>query len=444
LVAQAAIAVAELDAEDAAPLLAVVASQEDSDSRAARAAAWSYQQLTGRPFTPDQLLPATSRGIERFLGGTPAMRPGAAGPDAGGNVAIGVWDPGAGRVVTATVPSGDAGVVLAARLAMAQAAAFGNRPDVARRALVLGLEAQAIRSRNGLPVDATAAAKDASPNELQDALADALDTRHSGAAAALCSTLGEWAGASTLRSPIGRPTPLAKALDAAHPAVRFAALEAVMRLNPPGPFPGSSRVAPALAYFAEGEGGRTVVVATPNTQRSATLGGRLASAGVRAEVTIRGREAVKLAAGGADVAAVFVDLAILDPPVRETIFQLRRQPASAGVPIVLTAGDGRLAEARAIAAEHVGVLATARLHSAEDAEAVLADATDLLPPDWPDADARRTHAEQARRWIADLQAAGPGFYRLPRPVDVPGPVDALTTPNAPTTPDAATTAEPTP
>ncbi|MEM1305713.1 MAG: hypothetical protein AAGG46_12500, partial [Planctomycetota bacterium] len=145
-----------------------------------------------------------------------------------------------------------------------------------------------------------------------------------------------------------------------------------------------------------------------------------------------------------------VDLAILDPPVRETIFQLRRQPASAGVPIVLTAVDGRLAEARAIAAEHVGVLATARLHTAEDAEAVLADATDLLPPDWPDADARRAHAEQARQWIADLQAGGPGFYRLPRPVDVPGPVDAPTTPeapttpNAPTTPDAATTAEPTP
>lgn len=408
LATQAAIALGELGEHQAVPFLAVLATREPPASTLREAATWSFEQITDRPFSFESFEQITSRGIEQYLAGGPPFP-----PDAAGNVPLAVWDPQTKQIRSARMRATQVGVVLAARLAAGQTAILGDRPDLVRQALVLTLESQAILKRAGLPMAAGDLVANASPDRLNNALSAAMKANHSGAAAQLCDALAATNDIGVLSTTRGQLSPVAEALQAAHPAVRFAALRAVMKLNPPGPFAGSSRVLRALEYFASSDGRQVAVIATPNTRRSASIGGLLNGAGAKALITNNGGEAIQLAATGADVSVVFVDMAIINPYVRETVFRLRRQPASAGVPIVLTAGAGRLSEAEKIAREHSSVIAMPRPHTAQDAASLAQQAIATLPPDWPNANDRATYASQASLWMAKLRTEGPAFYGLP-------------------------------
>ncbi|MEM6330585.1 MAG: hypothetical protein AAF790_10090, partial [Planctomycetota bacterium] len=246
---------------------------------------------------------------------------------------------------------------------------------------------------------------------LSDALQDALDEKLHGAATALCVVLGDRGDASVLLTADSRPSPLAAALAAAHPAVRFAALRGVMGLAPEAPFPGSSRVAPTLIDFAGAGLGRTAVVATPNLGRSATIAGQLAATGIDAQPTNNGGEAIRLAQG-MDVELVLIDLAVLRPTVRETVFRLRRQTPTATTPIGLLAPDGRLEEAKAIAAEHTAVLAFPRPQNAEAVGEIATRLAEAAPAGLPTAGERAELAAVARGWAVDVLRDGPAFYGL--------------------------------
>lgn len=406
---QTAYALGQIESEPALPFLATMAVFQPADSVASRAAGWSHQQIADSPATTDSFARTTSAAIERYTtGGFPFT------PDADGMITLGRWDAKAKQVVAVELPSHEASLVLAARLAEARAAMQGDRREVVRQALVLRLEADAVLKREGLSIDQES--RDellslADGSQLNESLAAALKQNYSGAAVGLAATMAGRGDLGALATADGKPSSLADALVAAHPAVRFAALEAVMQLKPQTPFPGSSRVADALLFFATGDTRAAAVVATPNYERSATIGGLLSGANLSAQITNRGCEAVKLAARP-DMTLVLVDLAVLDPPVRETVFRLRRQPATANVPIGLLASEGRLAEAQTIAAEHERMLAFSRPHSSEVVTAMATELQALLPSDWPTNADRATRAKQSRQWITTLLTDGPTFYGL--------------------------------
>ncbi len=104
-----------------------------------------------------------------------------------------------------------------------------------------------------------------------------------------------------------------------------------MEIHPPSVFPGAGRVAPALANFARGNVGQSAVVAYPNTVRAADIAGLLAASGLAGQATNNGFEAVRLAAEPG-VELVIIDLATIEPPIRETLFRFTAKPLRATYP----------------------------------------------------------------------------------------------------------------
>lgn len=401
---QAAWALGAQQLSDAAPLLAARAVLEPAGSDAGRAAQWAFVQVTGATASTPIAAELLDRSLRETLAGRLPGRPNAEGQipmyqrDAVEKIAL---DP-----VPLSVDN--ARLVHAARLADLRLRLDPGSKIARRNALVLGLEARELMAAAGVEtpeqplLDLTKIPSD----ELNAAMADALKPSgrrlgYAGAAAAIAVKFGDRQNAAVLATADGKPSPLAQAVASPHPAVRWSALRAIKAMKPVAAFPGSSRVADALIRFAGGGATRLAVVATPNLERSATLGGYLASQGLEARVTNRGAEAVKLA-DAVDVELVLVDLAVLGPNVRETVFRLRRQPASGLVPIGLLAPDGRLGEAKRIAEDHEHVVAFPRPHSAEAVDAIVVALADTVPAGLPTVDERAELAGLAREWLTDL------------------------------------------
>ncbi|MEN1681837.1 MAG: armadillo/beta-catenin-like repeat-containing protein [Planctomycetota bacterium] len=410
---QAAWALGKLGDRPSLPLLAAAAATGPADSDPARAAQWAFVQIAGAPTDTLGAKRLLDDALQDARGGVPPSR-----PDGEGNIAV-YWRDESTKVASEPVslPAPQAGIVHAARLARAKA--FIDPSDIAslQTAVVLDLEARSLLEETGvMPPRYEALAREPMTNEqLAAALEEALERRFAGAATAIAVAMGDRGDASPLITGGGKPSPLAQALTAPHPAVRFAALRAVMGLKPASPFPGSSRVAETLIAFAGGGAKRMAVVATPGIERSATLVGYLAGLGVEAELAGTGNAAVK-AADSVDLEFVLLDLAILEPNVREPLFRLRRQAASGLAPIALLAPAGRIDEARAIADDHQRVIVFPRPQDAE-AVAAIADALGAAtPPGWPTAAERGELAEVARGWVRELleqsPGEGPSFYNL--------------------------------
>ncbi len=406
---QAAWALGQLKAQRASPLLAARVATEPTGSDASRAAQWAFRQITGQQASTPLALRLLDGALRDVRGGVPPER-----PDAAGQVAV-YQVPADAKLATTSVSmsSKDAGVVYASRLARARFLVDPSNQQARQTALVLDLQARALlevlgvtpRETPGLRITST------SNSKLGEALAEALENRYAGAAAALCVAIGDRGDSAVLLTADSQPSPLAKALDSAHPAVRFAALRGVMGLAPKAAFPGSSKVRGALLDFARGGQARLAVVATPNLERSATIAGLLAGSAIEAQPTNRGAEAVQLAQSP-DLEMVLLDLAVLRPHVRETLFQLRRQTTSALVPIGILAPDGRLAEAKRIATDHQQVLAFPRPHTAEAVADIAQALAEVTPAGWPTVDERGELAEVARDWIGEVLREGPHFYAL--------------------------------
>jgi hypothetical protein len=249
---------------------------------------------------------------------------------------------------------------------------------------------------------------------LNDVLREALKQNHPHAALAAVNALGQTGDRSVLITADGKPSPLAVAVTSSNRSVRFAALQAIMTLDPTSPYPGSSRIPEALAWFAENSGQRRAVVAMPTNAMAAELAGQLTAHGLEAEATNRGRDAITMARDMPEVEAVFVDMDILLPNIREVLFELRRNATTGGVPVALLAADGRFEAAQNLAAEHQRVIAVPRLHTPESIANTVNELARLSRADAVPANERLAQAAQARAWLAKLESGSRPFYVIRR------------------------------
>jgi CheY-like chemotaxis protein len=210
----------------------------------------------------------------------------------------------------------------------------------------------------------------------------------------------------------GQPSPLANALTDADRRVRFAALRAIIALDPPSPFPGSSRVPEAVAWFAGSTGERRAIVAMPTNVMATDVAGMLAAHEFEADAINSGREAIDRARELADLEMIFVDMDIAGPDIRQVLYELRTAPETGEAPIALLAADGRLPAAKRLASEHERVIAIPRPHTTE----VLARSVTALEKraaqDTVAAGQRASQAVQALTWLAKLLASDRTFYDL--------------------------------
>ncbi len=135
----------------------------------------------------------------------------------------------------------------------------------------------------------------------------------------------------------GRPNPLVEALSGADRRVQFAAAEALVKLDPRGIFPGSSRVVSVLARFAAGQAEPRAIVIDGNAQRGGQTAGLLRDLGYQSEVLTRAAQGFEQAAASADVELIVADPYFVDDTwgLPELLGNLRADGRTAGIPIFL-------------------------------------------------------------------------------------------------------------
>jgi CheY-like chemotaxis protein len=233
---------------------------------------------------------------------------------------------------------------------------------------------------------------------LSAALGDAMERDDVTAAAALAEALGRSEDASVLQANSPQPAAVVDALVYPDRSVRFAALQAIMALEPKSAFPGSSRVRQTLDYLATASGERRAVVLMPLADHATTLAGRLVGMGITADPAVRGGPAMRLARQSADLELLLLDFNIHSPGIRDMLYALRTDPATGRTPIGLLATSDRLEAAKRLAAEHRGVIVFPRPQSDEWVAQIIERLSRLSDCDQLSPEERAEIGRQARAW----------------------------------------------
>ncbi len=187
-----------------------------------------------------------------------------------GKVDLWQWDPERRQLTVHSGTPADAARALAARFARQAYAVDPNDHEIRLLYLATLLDAAAHARGLDRPLDeqdpAIAAAKPFGVRTIQEVLGYAMTHRRPAAAGAAAQLLGEIGKASEVFQQGDRPAPLVLALQDPDRRLRMAALEAVLRLQPSGPFAGSSYVPSALSFFVASTGTRRVLVAGPSIE----------------------------------------------------------------------------------------------------------------------------------------------------------------------------------
>ncbi|MFO0891370.1 MAG: hypothetical protein U0790_19780 [Isosphaeraceae bacterium] len=143
------------------------------------------------------------------------------------------------------------------------------------------------------------------PETMHRVLRTAIADRDDDLATAAASVVGKLTDEGRL-SATGRPHPLVEALWAPGPRTPLAAAKALVDLAPSQPFPGSSRLVPALARYITTHRSPRAVVIDDNPARGSQLAGTARELGYEATMETRGNQGFRAAAETADVEIVFV------------------------------------------------------------------------------------------------------------------------------------------
>jgi hypothetical protein len=342
--------------------------------------------------------------------------------DAENQIILWHWNDAAKSLVSVRYPADEARVIWMSRLAVKLAELRPDLRPYRQQAVLLVGEASGLMTLPGLGASAVQPAIapvlvrwEALDTPLVSAvLADALAANYTRAAVGAIDELGRRGDRAVLATADAQPSPLAAALAHGSRRVRFAALRAIVALDPPSAFPGSSRLAETLAYFARGAGRRDGIVAMPTLESAADVAGKLSAADVHGEATYFGSDVAKLAEQLSDLEMVLVDMDIQRPHVRQVLYELRITPASSSVPVALLAADGRLDAAHRLADEHERMIAVPRPHSNEAVAKIAGRLWELSQRDAATPEELAMQAVEAVTWTAQLLARGRTFYALRR------------------------------
>jgi CheY-like chemotaxis protein len=386
-----------------------------SESERVRDAAWrATQQIVGAPATPEEAGQALYRQVKRYFS---RVRP--FEPDHEGMVRLWGWDDQQGESTSQKFPADDAAILMAARLTPYLYAIEPRRAEYRQLHFTAQLEAAKMRRGYAKPLppdgEARTAAKQAlSVPELERLLQFAAAERYFGAAAAACEILGDAATAAILTRPDGGLSPLTEALEQGDRRLRFAALEAIMKLAPPRPYAGASRAAETLGYFVATAGAPRVAIAHPRLTTLQDLAAMLAGLGYEPEIATDGRRLIDAANDSADFEMVFVDSGIRHPPLREVIYRLRRDPRTAHLPIGIMATADNLERKKDLAASHPRVVAFPEPQEAEGFAHALEQLQAAQGRGGIDSRERLEQAAKALQWIGELAAEESTYYDVRR------------------------------
>lgn len=402
LVSEAASLLAALGTSQAAPLMALRAVGSSGGSATEQA----YTSLTGQQPTLESATGLIERTLNNLETGIPVFE-----PDAEGNIVYWVWQAkpvNEQQPTPITLSVADANLLYRNQLAAQLKELKPGIPSIESQALRLAIEAVAILDGDRAWPDLSNLPAD----QLNRVLFDALKENQVASAILALQALAERRDPGVLITGTGQPSATARALEHPHPSVRSAAINTIAAIDSPTPFPGASKLCPAIVRLASAGGQRVVIAGAPRIDTATTWVGALSTMGFNGQVAATGRDVIELGRQRGDVELILIDMLISRPVVRDVVFQLRSQPATALVPIGLLAREPQLATARRIAFEHEGVMAFPRPHTDQAVRDIAAQLLQHLPRDWPTAEERLAQANDAIAVMNQLLAAERDFYRL--------------------------------
>ena len=289
-------------------------------------------------------------------------------PDHEGLVEVWNWDDAKKQSSMGKFAADDVGMILAARLTRDLHALKPDKRSYLLLYLATQLESAKILYGFDQPLPAGpgtvfATAASHGPQVIEELLDYSLERELTGAATAAAEILGKQGGESLLRSRGNRLAPLVRAVDHANRRLRFAALAAIMQIDPVQPYRGASHVSEALGFFISTAGSRRALVAHHRAAEAQNLVGLLGQLGYEADVAYNGRALLHLAATAPDVDLILIETSIDRPPLREVLYRLRRNKRTGRVPVGLVSGVDDLPDAKQLATEHPLMRAFPRPHN---------------------------------------------------------------------------------
>ena len=340
---------------------------------------------------------------------------------ADGTIELWLWHEGKKLPVPLLYDARDAAFVVAAQLASDLYDLWPENPAYRRTYLMAILESGKLlagldRSLPGGPGSARELAGQTGVAAVEDVLVSAMEQHRLAAAIGAAEVLGDIGDGQLLLSLDGRQRPLLQALTHGNRRLRFAAAEAIMKIDPHHDYPGASRLPETLGYLAASAGIRRVLIGHPRTSDAQSLVGMLDQMGFEAITATNGRELFLKATSSPDFELIFLSDRINDPPLDETLQLFRRDRRTAGVPIALMVREENLRSQQLKAEDDPLTAAFPRPHDPKAVEFQVRRMIEMAGRSGITDEERRRHASASLAWLSVL-AGSPkqyGFYDLLR------------------------------
>ena len=168
---------------------------------------------------------------------------------------------------------------------------------------------------------------------IEQVLVTSLAQHDAVAAAAALQLLKQLGPASSLTG--SKPHPAVTALRYPNRRVQYAAAQTLLAWNPRAPFNGAGHFTDTLRHFAGSQGQRQAIVGFPNREIATRLAGYFSAVGIEGLAAWTGQTTVRLAQQSPDAELILLSSRINFEPLSITIQDLRRDPRTAHLPIVI-------------------------------------------------------------------------------------------------------------
>ncbi len=363
----------------------------------------ALRRLLGEVPRRDSVIAYLYDEARRAYDGTPPEEPNLAG-----EVEIWVWDPQESAASVRMAPARVAAAITAQQIATHLYALDPERPEIQRLFISSVLERAALerglenRLESG-PGTVYEIIGSFDMPVLLDVLAHQLREGHTIGATALVRILGDIGDTSLLyhRSPV--PSLIAEAAGHPDPRLRFAAVEALVKLAPEDwRFPGASMISHGIEHFANCSGALRGVIADTLPQKAQDLAGLLVELGYETSLATNGRDAVLQSVGSADVAFILIDTTLPNAPPEILIQSIRKDPRAAWLPIGLLAPVNQLDEVRRLSERFPRTAVFVRPHNAGAMKLQMDELLGTVTYEFVPPQERLAQAQAALSWLVEL------------------------------------------
>jgi CheY-like chemotaxis protein len=136
-----------------------------------------------------------------------------------------------------------------------------------------------------------------------------------------------------------KPSPVVEALRSPNRRVQYAAAQTLLAWDPRAPFHGAGHFTETLRHLVGAQGLRQAIVGFPNREIATRIAGYFGSVGIEGLAAWTGQTTVRLAQQSPDAEIILLSSRINFEPLSLTIQDLRRDPRTAHLPIVILTED---------------------------------------------------------------------------------------------------------